>query len=488
MAAYSDAEGWHNKQFLGGEFTLGGNYDVSITVPENHVVASTGTENPSEVLTSDQRSRLRKAKDADRPMYVITPEEAAANEKTEAKKFKTWVFKAEQVRDFAFATSPKFVWDAQGVESGGQTVMAMSYYPLAGMPLWEKYSTHAIVHTIEQYNKYTFDYPYPTAISVNGPVGGMEYPMITFNGPRPELNKRLVRRPILAALNTDWFPLLFMRLVMSTSQWLLIAMKDSGPGWMRGSIPLFEFLAEQAWEENYPSRRGEARNIIEYMASSEQVPIMTNSESLWQFGNNAYGKPATALNVLRETILGRELFDFAFQEYARRWKFKRPMPADFFRTMEDASGVDLDWFWRGWFYSTDHVDISLEEVHHFTLNTKNMELERAYQKEQKMAEPESITKQRNRGLDRRIERYPELADFYNEYDEFTVTGKIEKSFEDLVKKLKPREIEALKTKNHFYQFEFANKGGLVMPIILQLEYESGKQNWFVFRLKSAEES
>ena len=252
-------------------------------------------ENPSEVLTSDQRSRLRKAKDADRPMYIITPEEAAANEKTEAKKFKTWVFKAEQVRDFAFATSPKFVWDAQGVESGGQTVMAMSYYPLAGMPLWEKYSTHAIVHTIEQYNKYTFDYPYPTAISVNGPVGGMEYPMITFNGPRPELNKKTGKKTysrrtkyglisvIIHEIGHVYFPMIVNS---DERQWT----------WMDEGINTFvQFLAEQAWEENYPSRRGEARNIIEYMASSEQsshydklrVSMAVRKQCLWQACNSS---------------------------------------------------------------------------------------------------------------------------------------------------------------------------------------------------------
>ncbi|SMF26432.1 M1 family metallopeptidase [Pseudobacteriovorax antillogorgiicola] len=479
LAAYSDAGGWHNKQFLGGgEFTLEfGDYEVNITVPADHVVAATGTlENPSSVLSSNQRQRLSQAKTSSKPMYIITPEEAKANEaKGASGDSKTWRFKADKVRDFAFASSPKFIWDAQGLKSGGQDVMAMSYYPEEATPLWETYSTHAIVHTIEQYNQYTFDYPYPTAISVNGPVGGMEYPMITFNGPRPEIDKKTGERSysrrtkyglisvIIHEIGHNYFPMIVNS---DERQWT----------WMDEGVNTFvQFLAEQSWEENYPSRRGEARNIIDYMASEKQVPIMTNSESLWQFGNNAYGKPATALNILRETILGRELFDFAFREYARRWKFKRPMPADFFRTMEDASGVDLDWFWRGWFYSTDHVDISLEEIHHFTINTQNKEVERSFDKDQYQAEPESITKQRNRSLNRRVERYPELSDFYNRYDRFTVTGKDRKAFDKLVKGLEPEEKALLQSKKHFYQFEFANKGGLVMPIILQLKFSNGSE-------------
>ena len=336
MAAYYDVAGWQNKQYLGdGEFTLEfGDYEVEITVPGDHVVASTGElQNPGDVLTGAQRERLKQARTAKKPVIIVTQAEATAAEKQRATTMKTWRFKAKNVRDFAFATSRKFIWDAQGVKSGDVDVMAMSYYPKEGNPLWERYSTQAVVHTIEQYNKYSFDYPYPTAISVNGPVGGMEYPMISFNGPRPTKDKKTgeltypkatkygLISVIIHEVGHNYYPMIVNS---DERQWT----------WMDEGLNSFlQFLAEQAWEENYPSRRGEPRAIVDYMKSRNQNPIMTNSESVLQRGPNAYGKPATALNVLRETVLGRELFDFAFKEYGRRWKFKRPTPADLFRTM-----------------------------------------------------------------------------------------------------------------------------------------------------------
>ncbi|MGH9900953.1 MAG: M1 family metallopeptidase, partial [Pyrinomonadaceae bacterium] len=344
MAAYNDVSGWQHKQFLGsGEFTLEfGNYRVRITAPDDHVVASTGVlQNPQEVLTAAQRARLEQAKTAKSPVLIVTPEEARLNESNKPRGKKTWVFHADNVRDFAFASSRKFIWDAQLHNVEGNRVMAMSYYPKEGNPLWERYSTQAIMHTLNVYSRYSFTYPYPVAISVNGPVGGMEYPMICFNGPRPEEDKTYTARTkyglisvVIHEVGHNYFPMIVNS---DERQWT----------WMDEGLNSFlQFLAEQEWEANYPSRRGEPRNITEYMASESQVPIMTNSESIMQFGNNAYGKPATALNILRETVLGRELFDFAFREYSRRWKFKRPMPADFFRSMEDVAGEDLDWFWR----------------------------------------------------------------------------------------------------------------------------------------------
>ena len=307
LAAYSDSQGWHNKAFLGrGEFTLEfGDYRVQIEAPKGFVVAATGElQNPKEVLTTEQRQRLVAAKSANKPIYIITPDEAKENEKQSPGKFITWDYQAERVRDFAFALSPKFIWDAMAVKSGDQTVMAMSYFPEEGSPIWDRYSTQAIVHTIEEYNKYTFDYPYPTAISVNGPVGGMEYPMISFNGPRPKIDPKTGQRTysrrtkyglisvIIHEVGHNYFPMIVNS---DERQWT----------WMDEGLNTFvQFLAERTWEENYPSRRGEPRNMTEYMASAEQVPIMTNSESVWQFGNNAYAKPATALNILRETILG----------------------------------------------------------------------------------------------------------------------------------------------------------------------------------------
>ena len=345
LCAYTDVTGWQHKQFLGrGEFTLEfGNYDVNITVPADHIVASTGVlQNPDKVLSKLQRDRLADASNAKKPIFVVTPEEAKQNESSHSNESKTWNFKAQNVRDFAFASSRKFIWDAMRHPLESNKVWCMSYYPNEGEPLWSRYSTHAIVHTLNEYSKYTFDYPYPVAISVNGPVGGMEYPMICFNGPRPEEDGTYSKRTkyglisvIIHEVGHNYFPMIVNS---DERQWT----------WMDEGLNTFlQYLTEQEWENDYPSRRGEPQDIVGFMANPNQVPIMTNSESLLQPGPNAYSKPATALNILRETVLGRELFDYAFKEYANRWKFKRPMPADFFRTMEDASGVDLDWFWRG---------------------------------------------------------------------------------------------------------------------------------------------
>ncbi|BDT60832.1 aminopeptidase [Massilia varians] len=478
MAAYYDVYGWQHKQFLGsGEFTLEfGDYDVRITVPADHIVASTGElQNPNEVLTATQRQRLQQAKTAKKPVIIVTQAEAEAAEKGRATNTKTWHFKAKNVRDFAFASSRKFIWDAQGIKSGNTDVMAMSYYPKEGNPLWERYSTHAIIHTIEQYNKYSFDYPYPVSISVNGPVGGMEYPMITFNGPRPVKDKKTGELTyskrtkygligvIIHEVGHNYFPMIVNS---DERQWT----------WMDEGINSFvQSLAQEAWEEDWDEMRGHPRTIVPYMRSQNQVPIMTNSESLLQFGNNAYAKPAAALNILRETILGRELFDFAFKEYAERWKFKRPTPADFFRTMEDASGTDLDWFWRGWFYTTDAVDISVDGVTEYTISSKDPEIEKAWARARKQAEPISITDQRNKGMERRVDRFPELKDFYNENDDFTVTNKDRNKFKETMAGLEDWEKALLKEGKHLYLVDFSNKGGLVMPLIVEITTQSGKK-------------
>ncbi|WP_288380512.1 M1 family metallopeptidase [uncultured Massilia sp.] len=478
MAAYYDVYGWQHKQFLGaGEFTLEfGDYDVQITVPSDHIVASTGElQNPGEVLTAAQRDRLRQAKTAKKPVIIVTQAEAEAAEKTRANGTKTWHFKAKNVRDFAFASSRKFIWDAQGIKSGNTDVMAMSYYPKEGNPLWEKYSTASIIHTIEQYNKYSFDYPYPTSISVNGPVGGMEYPMITFNGPRPVKDKKTGELTyskrtkygligvIIHEVGHNYFPMIVNS---DERQWT----------WMDEGINSFvQSLAQEAWEEGWDEMRGDPRTIVGYMRSQNQVPIMTNSESLLQFGNNAYAKPAAALNVLRETILGRELFDFAFKEYAERWKFKRPTPADFFRTMEDASGTDLDWFWRGWFYTTDAVDISIDGISEYTISSKDPEVEKALARARKQSEPISITDQRNKGMVRKVDQQPDLKDFYNQNDDFTVTNKDRNAYNESYAALEDWEKALLKEGKHFYLVDFSNKGGLVMPLIVELTTQSGKK-------------
>ena len=479
MAAYYDAAGWQNKQYLGdGEFTLEfGDYDVQLTVPADHIVASTGVlQNPESVLSAAQRDRLRQAKTSSKPLMIVTQLEAENAEKARASGMKTWHFKASNVRDFAWAASRKFMWDAQGYKKGGTDVMAMSYYPKEANPLWGQYSTQAVIHTIDQYNKYAFDYPYPIAISVNGPVGGMEYPMISFNGQRPTKDKKTgevtyskrakygLIGVIIHEVGHNYFPMIVNS---DERQWT----------WMDEGLNSFvQYLAEQAWEDGYPLVRGEPRNIVDYMKSANQVPVMTNSESVTQRGSNAYAKPATALNILRETVLGRELFDFAFREYATRWKFKRPTPADFFRTMEDASGTDLDWFWRGWFYTTDRVDVSVDGITEYGVSTKNPEIEKAWKKAQKDAEPVSITDQRNKGtLARRVDAHPELKDFYNDHDDFTVTNKDRNTFNEATDKLEPWEKALLAQGKHLYLVDFTNVGGLVTPLVLEIELASGKK-------------
>ena len=471
MAAYTDYKGWQHTQFLGrGEFTLEfGDYTVRITTPNDHVVTATGVlQNPNDVLKPEWRTRLKQAETAKEPLKIITNEEAKANEASKPTGKKTWVFKADNVRDFAFASSRKYIWDAQGHNVEGNKVMAMSFYPNEGNPLWEKYSTQAIIHTLNVYSRYTFKYPYPTAISVNGPVGGMEYPMICFNGPRPNPNGSYSARTkyglisvIIHEVGHNYFP-------------MIVNSDERDWTWMDEGLNTFlQFLAESEWEENYPSRRGEPQLITDYMASENQVPIMTQSDSLLQFGANAYAKPATALNILRETVMGRELFDYSFKEYARRWQFKRPTPADFFRTMEDASAVDLDWFWRGWFFSTDHVDISIENVRLYQINTKNPDVEKELLRKQEDARPETLSEQRNKNLPKRIDQYPSLRDFYNDFDEFKVSDIERTEYRAFLSTLDEREKQLINANYNFYVVELKNVGGLVMPLIFKVEYMDG---------------
>ena len=471
MAAYTDYKGWQHKQFLGaGEFTLEfGDYLVRITVPNDMPVAATGVlQNGKDVLKSEWIARLKQAETVKEPLKIITAAEAKANETSKPTGKKTWIFKADNVRDFAFASSRKFIWDAQGHNVEGNKVLAMSFYPNEGNPLWEKYSTQAIIHTLNVYSKYTFKYPYPVAQSINGPVGGMEYPMICFNGPRPlpdgtysAQTKYGLISVVIHEVGHNYFP---MTVNSDERDWT----------WMDEGLNTFtQYLAEQEWEKNYPSRRGEPSKIAEYMLSENQVPIMTQSDSLLQFGNNAYAKPATALNILRETVLGRELFDFAFKEYARRWQFKRPEPADFFRTMEDASGTDLDWFWRGWFYSTDHVDISIENVRLYQINTQNPEIEKEILRKQTNSQPRTLSQQRNEPLPKRLDEYPSLRDYYNDFDQYEVTEKDKSDYSKFLETLTDKEKQLLTSNNFFYVVDLKNIGGLVMPVIFKVEYTDG---------------
>lgn len=475
MCVYNDVEGWQNKQFLGkGEFTLPfGDYEVSITVPSDHIVAGTGElQNGVAVMTAEQRQRMDKAKTSDKPVLIVTQAEAENAEKNKATSTKTWTFKAKNVRDFAFATSRKFMWDAQNTVVKGKNILCMSFYPKEGNPLWERYSTKLVAHTIQTYSKYTIDYPYPVAISVHSNQIGMEYPMICFNGGRPnedgtysEQTKYGMWGVIIHEVGHNFFPMIINS---DERQW----------SWMDEGLNTFvQYLTEQEWERGYPSRRGPANMITDYMRGDKKFisPIMTNSESIWQFGNNAYGKPATALNILRETVMGRELFDFAFKTYCERWKFKHPTPADLFRTMEDASGVDLDWFWRGWFYSTDYVDISLDYVKHFELNSNNPDVEKAENKKAADSKPQFIGDIRNKDAIKQTvnERDTLIDDFYAKRNLYEVDRLDKKEYEEFQAKLTPEQKKLLESKKQFYELAFTNKGGLVSPLVIQAKFADG---------------
>ena len=486
MAAYSDYEGWHNKEFLGrGEFTLEfGDYDVSITVPADHIVSSTGVlQNPNDVLTVTQRERLAEAAKAKAPMFIVTPAEALKNESSELDGMKTWRFVAKNVRDFAWASSRKFMWDAQGYQQPGaevETVMAMSFWPKEGGDLWRKYSTPAIVHTMEVYGRFSFDFPYPVIQSVNGPVGGMEYPMITFNGPRTKLQddgdrtysmseKVFLVGVVIHEVGHNYFP---MVVNSDERQWTWI---DEGINSFLDSVAGYEWDPKMPWTRSLP------RDLIPYMISQNQVPIMTQSDSILQFGPNAYGKPSAALHLLRDTILGRDLFDHALKTFSQRWKFKRPTPADFFRTMEEASGVDLDWFWRGWFYTTDHVDISLDHIYQLRLDTKDPDIDFTRLRQEEKDKPMKVGVRLNEkeGVKTWVKKNPGVTDFYDKNDVYTVTNKERNEYRKFLEKLEDWEREvflrAVKEDKNYYVLEFSNVGGLVMPIILQLEFADGSK-------------
>ncbi|WP_347841128.1 M1 family metallopeptidase [uncultured Draconibacterium sp.] len=477
MAVYNEVEGWQHKQFLGtGEFTLPfGDYEVSIMVPADHIVGATGLiQNTSEVLTDEQQKRFNAAKQADAPVFIVSQEEAEKAEKAKAKKEKTWVFKAENVRDFAFASSRKFIWDAMAVPFDDRTVLAMSFYPKEGNPLWEQYSTRVVAHTLKTYSKFTFDYPYPVAISVHTDRIGMEYPMICFNGGRPESDGTYSKRTkygmigvIIHEVGHNFFPMIVNS---DERQWT----------WMDEGLNTFvQFLTEQEWEPNYPSSKGFASTIVPYMRGDKNFisPVMTNSESVWNLGSNAYSKPCVALNILRETVMGRELFDYAFKEYAQRWMFKHPTPADFFRTMEDASGVDLDWFWRGWFYTTDHCDIAIDRVKWYQASTKNPEIEKPLQESTEEVANSSITKIRNKQAagETYLSQNPVAEDFYTHYNPYELTEEDKEQYNKFLKSLTTEERQLLGANLNFYQIDFTNIGGLVMPLVIKFEFIDGTE-------------
>ncbi|GHN00212.1 aminopeptidase [Cytophagales bacterium WSM2-2] len=464
MCVYDDVVGWQNKQFLGqGEFTLTfGNYDVNLTVPADHIMAGTGmVKNLKEVLTADQYARFEKAKVSyDKPVVICTQEEAVQREKQKSKEKKTWKFTAENVRDFAFATSRKFIWDAQAVKLAGKTPLAMSYYPKEGNPLWEQESTKAVKNTITTYSKYTVDYPYPQATSVHAASLGMEYPMICFNHGRPAKDGTFSDRTkwgmigvIVHEVGHNFFPMIISS---DERQWTWM---DEG---------LNTFVQYRTEVENYPTKppgRGPAANIVPYMKSTAtaQRPLMVNSETVVRqnFGNEQYAKCATALNILRETVMGPELFDKSFKEYATRWAFKHPKPADFFRTMEDASAVDLDWYWRGWFFGTDNCDVSLDKVKWFKLKTEKTNLEG---KEKNVASGDlASAKDGDKKTD----------DFSNGPTMITVLPSNDRFYGEFQNRINDKEVVTKLENKNIYEITLSNKGGLVMPVIVEWTYKDG---------------
>ncbi|MEN8139331.1 MAG: M1 family metallopeptidase, partial [Bacteroidota bacterium] len=476
MAVYNDREGWQTSQFLGaGEFALVfGDYDVKITVPADHLVGATGElQNPTSVLSSTQRKRLNKARNTfDKPVVIQTQEEAEKAEKSRSKASKTWHFKAKNVRDFAFSSSRKFIWDAMAVKLENKTVMAVSYYPKEGNPLWEKYSTRAVAHTLKTYSKYTFDYPYHKAISVNAKDQGMEYPMICWNFGRPEYDgtypewvKYGMIKVIIHEVGHNYFP-------------MIINSDERKYAWMdEGLNSYLEFVAEQEWEEDFPVNRGHATTIVPFMKAdaTNKATMMTRSDYARDYYKNNYDKPATALNILRETVMGRELFDFAFKEYANRWKFKHPTPADFFRTMEDASGEDLGWFWRGWFYSNKNLDLELVSVKEIQVNNQNPEEQNEFRRSQEVSQNITTLNNRKAGIKTYVEKDTAALDFYNSYDKYAVTEYDRNAYEYMTTQTEEGEQRAMNDSNYFYELKIKNNGELIMPVLLSFIFEDGSE-------------
>jgi hypothetical protein len=479
MCVYSDFHGWQNKQFTGrGEFALAfGNFKVKMTVPADHLVCGTGEcQNYQQVLSPAQFARWQKAQTATEPVEIGLLADAVSAEKASSatKTTKTWIFKADSVRDFAWGSSRKYIWDAMPIKQDGKKVMCMSFYPKEAYGLYRKYSTKVVAHTIKTYSKFTIPYPYPVAQSVEA-ANGMEYPMICFNFGRTEKDgtytegtKNGMILVIIHEVGHNFFPMIINS---DERQW----------SWMDEGLNTFvQFLTEQEFDVNYPSQRGPAHKMVDYfrLPKSALEPIMTNSENIHNFGANAYGKPATALNILRETVMGRELFDYAFKEYCKRWAFKHPEPADLFRTMEDASAVDLDWFWRGWFYDTDPVDISIDTVKVFKVSqgkTIAVKMDTMYSFPPKK-DFEFISQVRNKeqGLKSLVDVDTTLRDFYYHY----------KPSPEVVKEVKDRNegLELISDTafkkmdgSYLYEIKFSNKGGLVMPIIIQWIYADGSK-------------
>jgi hypothetical protein len=482
MCVYSDFRGWQHNQFTGrGEFALPfGNFKVSMNVPADHIVASTGAaKNYDQVLTPTQLFRWNQAQTAKEPIEIVTLEEAKKAEKSKSKQRKIWKYEAENVRDFAWTSSRKFIWDGMKVviPENNNHVMAMSLYPKEAYNLYRKFSTRAVAHTILTYSDYTIPYPYPVAQSIEA-ANGMEYPMICFNFGRTEKDgtysegiKNGMIGVIIHEVGHNFFPMIINS---DERQW----------SWMDEGLNTFvEYLTEEKWDHQFPSRRGPAHTIVDYMKlpKDQLEPIMTNSENINQFGPNAYSKPATGLNILRETIMGRELFDKAFKTYSKRWAFKHPEPADFFRTMNDASAENLDWFWRGWFYGIEPVDISIDKVTvasaDFDATPKIREIKYTVDAplQNEFVDISKIRNKEDKTITFYTEENKEAQDFYWRYNRGQEKVDTKKEYQIKIENFeKVPQNERTKLENIYaYQIDFSNKGGLVMPIILEFTFEDG---------------
>ncbi len=493
LCVYSDFQGWQNHQFTGrGEFALTfGNFNVNMTVPADHVVMATGEcQNYANVLSLKEMARWRQAQTAKDVVEIVTLDEAKTKEPKKASSTKTWNFRAFNVRDFAWGSSRKFIWDAMPQYVEGKKIMCMSAYPKEAYGLYRKFSTKAVAHTIKAYSKFTIPYPYPVAQSIEA-ANGMEYPMICFNYGRTEKDGTYTQGTkygmlgvVIHEVGHNFFPMIINS---DERQW----------SWMDEGLNTFvEYLAEELYENDFPSRRGPAHTIVDYMKSpKEQLePIMVNSENIVNFGANAYSKPATALNILRESIMGRELFDYAFKEYARRWAFKHPEPADFFRTMEDASAEDLDWFWRGWFYGIEPVDIAIDTVKMATLDKnnilrypstediiKNNKIPLSNRTEKPFDDISKIRNRQDPKIKFAVDEDKSLVDYYTTtklWNDSVNTNIDRNEFIEKVLKMQiPDTLSAGEKKAlpdlYFYEVSFSNKGGLVMPIIVEFTYKDG---------------
>ncbi len=480
MAVYDDVNGWQNLQFIQtGEFALPfGNFTVAITAPADHILDGTGMlTNRKEILTPKQYERYLKAQHTfDKPVMIVTEKEARNHEKSKAKTTKTWLFKAKDVRDFAFASSRKFIYDMMAVKLDSKNVMAVSMYPKEAQPLWEKYSTRTVANTLKQYSKHLFDYPYHKAISVNAFRQGMEYPMICWNYGRPDKNGNVSDRTrngmikvITHEVGHNWFPMIVNS---DERQWM----------WMDEGLNTFtELLAEQAFEKELGFKlnsRGYPKQVVPFMKGdqSKMHPIMINSDLMYNRSMTAYSKPAAGLYMLREVIMGHELFDHAFKTYANRWKFKHPEPGDFFRTLEDDSAIDLDWFWRGWFFTTRVNEMGIGKVDRFYVTDK----------------PTQRIKNMAKMYGMKVADFPPFVSLITEDSpDFTPDLKSKKPLLNRAQNLKnflsenftKEEIKQIKNPKYFYRVELVQNGELIMPVVLKLTFKDGSTKQIIYPAK-----